>query len=734
MSGMLALPKDRKELAECLKSALTDSRMVRNQASVEWQIAHAYLRGERGFWVYNQKLGDVRIGFENDQSEWEFRHEQILREYRTEFGRLMKMDLNPTVKGVGFGLSALRRGAMGQATVDYMKGGVGMEAVKSRFVQALLIFGTAGLNHYRGDGRTIAQRTCVEVVSPFEILGVPARTVTLEDVRAWVRERWVTLEWLLERRKGRGDEEGLALGDSEERLGVQEQPFGVFPALGGVRMGSSSQGLSLMGVWEKRWRQNVSKARTQSGGGLKKSKDKNQKWVLLEEWFLLGDKQDVVRSILKAGDVIAGDIDFLEEGAEEEALEGEEGAEAMEAQPVPLPLGVGRYTPTGTVYGRGFVGQQMSQNAETEALLSSVYQNVRDMDHFGLTVVRASSGIRLSDVKKPERRKVLVAETDPVYPQADPVQHFAPFNSGDFPGKVAQMAMQSQRELSGQGEMYQAGTPGRVDSAAALGFLYETGNVGMVATGSEMAEAFVTLYKSMLRAAKNEARDSFVFPLPDVDERFIGLALEMGPKGAEVRVGKNPVPDLWDVVVDVRDRSPVSRERRRQEALQMLEIGLMDPVQFEILNFKEQFEFPIHSQVNWETYRRTVFQAILLFGDGETPGEYRINEKADRPDVMLPILERVMVSLEFFYANAAVRAAFEQWKDDLLGVSGRRVPEALPPPDVMGEVLKAAGAGKPGGPGMGGMGMGAGMSGAQGAQGMNGAPQGRGAMQGAMRR
>jgi len=384
----------------------------------------------------------------------------------------------------------------------------------------------------------------------------------------------------------------------------------------------------------------------------------------MDEVYIYGPKGEVLRYIVKVGNVIAKD----------DLFEGKER--------IACPLSLMRYINTGRFYGRSYVGTMIGLNFENEKMLSNSFQNVTDMDNYPMVVIPTTSGISKRQLQKRERRKFLFAEPDPVTPNSK-VYNVAPATNGDFPAKIASMGIELQDKLGGQGEILSGGAPGRVDSAAGLGFLYETGNINLVATVNDLADGYVQVYESMLQAAKKEwdEEGNQSFSLPVVDDRMIGVVIDA--QSGKVALDKNPVPNPWEVQIDVAERALKSPEQAKQEAMGMLQQGMLSPSEFRILNEKEGWGFPLLDRTDWEAYRKAVVMKILLFNDGETPGEVVGGESSDRPEIMLQVLQELMGSVEFMAASVPVREAFIELKQVYEGLLGQ-FPDQLPQPPGAG--------------------------------------------------
>jgi len=684
MAGYVLFPKDGSDLVDALDEAIEAAELERNIHSIDWWITHYYLEGVRKFYIHDWTQGDVRIPYENKKGEIEFRFEYLLSKLPTQVGRFLKMDTGPTALPMDYGLDGVRYAGITKAILSYMTRSLDKGSINAEHVLNLLKYGTSGLYHYRVGGDNIADRTRVQVVPPWELLSIPAELDVHSQAGGIVWKRPCLLSWLKQSKgKSKDNPNGLDLSGSLVDLEATETPYGQAPNGSGpteYMYGYQGPGSSWSDVTpEKEKWGSVSKADDESVQELKY-------WVEPELIYLYNEHGLVGREIVKVGNKIAHDTVF-------------------EGRGVPCPLRISRFTDTGRFYGRSWVGPMIPFNDRIEKMLETQFQNVTDLDSFGCLVAMSTSGINRRELQKKEKRKVLIAEPDPVSPNREPVYKIDPYNTGDFPGKVANLALQIMNEMSGQGDVYSGQAPGRTDSAAALGFLFETGNVGVVATANSVADAWVGIYASMLSSAKLELGSEEGFKLPVIDEDMIGVSLKV--EGNEVSIRDNPIPDPWEIKIEVKDRLPTSSQQRRQEALQMLQMGLLSPVQFEILNYRENLGFPIGSRSNWNAWRKAVYQKVLLFGDGKKPGPFLfddgsgqslpINFEADNPDITLIVIQDLMSSPEFMHVSREIRGAFEKWKGLMETQKGQRLPQGLPDPSQL--AMMAGGGGMPPGGG-----------------------------------
>jgi hypothetical protein len=250
------------------------------------------------------------------------------------------------------------------------------------------------------------------------------------------------------------------------------------------------------------------------------------------------------------------------------------------------------------------------------------------------------------------------------------------------------------QKLSGQGPAFQGETSGRVDSAAGLGFLFNTGNISLGLPSHGLADAFAGVYSRMLQVSKERMAPGETVRLATIDDAIAGVILD--PTTGNMRLAENPIPHAWEIKVDIKDRQPRDREIRKQELKELFGMGLVDPTRFWITAMEENLDMPGAPRELWETWRKCTWQIITLFRDGQTPGNLDIGEHTQNPDIQLIKLQEFMNKIEYSLSSEAVRKVFEDWKIDLEILSGQRFPDELPPPEEIAAAEAAGGQQLPG--------------------------------------
>ncbi|KKL27700.1 hypothetical protein LCGC14_2382540, partial [marine sediment metagenome] len=401
------------------------------------------------------------------------------------------------------------------------------------------------------------------------------------------------------------------------------------------------------------------------------SKKDGRAYVRLEEIYVYDDSQEFVsRWIVKIGDVILVDEDFEKKGIK-----------------AVCPLHVARHTDIGRMFARGFVHPLIPFNDQCEKMFASLFKNIRELDTFGTLFIPGASGIDLKRWRTGIRPKVEKFDPDPLNPGGQPFT-LGPHNTGTMPAKIAEIALEQMQRLANQGPYYQGETSGRIDSAAGLGFLFNTGNIALGLPTHGMADALSGAYARMLQVAKDHLGPGDTIELATIDDAVAGVIID--PTTGLMQLSNNPIPNPWEVDVDIKDRTPRDRNVRKEELKELFGLQLVDPTRFWIAALEENLDFPGADKEIWETWRKATWQIIIMFRDGKEPGPLVVGEHTQNPDIQLMAVQRFMNKIEFALASEAVRSRFEEWKITLEILAGRNFPVGLGPPDEIAAQAMAA--------------------------------------------
>lgn len=665
----LELPTKEDELVDALERELQPGETEMNCHLVSWKIIDAYLGGVRKFKVMDRWNGNISIAWENNKGEIDLRFEEVARQYLTECGRFLKMDISPVAVKKGESLDSLRKASIANAALASLAAKIPREKFKRQLIIPFLKYGTVGVCHYETGDPDMPD--IIEVVPARQLRGLPAYVDGTSNQVGIARVRWAPMDWVAAKMK------------AVYNIKMKEDPWTRFKATdvpwGATPPGQQSCDLSSPGGYDPGGttpgrRQDL--LVTQYDDAKSRSKKDGQPHVKFEEVFVYDDSQEfVARYIIKIGDVILIDENFEKKGVK-----------------VVCPLHVARHTDIGRFFARGFVHPLIPFNDQIEKMFGSLFKNIRELDTFGTLFIPGASGIDLKRWRTGIRPKVEKFDPDPLNPGGTPFT-LGPHNTGTMPAKIAEIALEQMQRLANQGPYYQGETSGRIDSAAGLGFLFNTGNIALGLPTHGMADALAGAYAKMLQVAKDRLGPGDTIELATIDDAVAGVIID--PTTGLMELSSNPLPDPWEVEVNVKDRTPRDRNVRKEELKELFGMQLVDPTRFWIAALEENLDFPGANKEIWETWRKVTWQIIVLFRDGKTPGPLVVGEHTQNADIQLMAVQQFMNKIEFALAAEPVRRRFEEWKIMLEILAGKNFPVGLPPPEEIAAMVAAGGEQRP---------------------------------------
>jgi hypothetical protein len=526
----------------------------------------------------------------------------------------------------------------------------------------------------------------IEVVPPRQLRFLPAFAEGIESIQGIARKRWMPYEHVRQFVKSRWDIDLDTMYDVESdllgvRVGWGNQPPGhsllTETVSGGY--GRYLQDGNVLTPADPR----IGGGRTYVGVPLDSGKagehrdldPQGRYYVAVEEIYpYMDDATFTARYIYKIGRKIIWQDDYESIGRR-----------------IVCPLQAARYTDTGAAFSRGFVAPLIPANDQFEKVIASVARNLREIDQMGTTYV--SSGMNI-DVKKHNqpgpRPKMDKYTVDPLAPNAQPI-NLAPKNTGLLPVNFGVFLKDVSDSLAGQGPFYEGQAAGRDIGAAGHGFLFNTGNIGLGLPSANLADSMAAIYSRILQAARENLEGGETIKLATIDENLAGVVFN--PETGSLELAQNPIPQPWEVKVDVKDRVPADPDVRKRELAEHHAAGLLGATPEEsYLNywlavFEENLDVPGGPKDLYETWRKAIWQIILLFNDGKTPGPVEFDEHVQDPTIHLRALKRFMSKIEFGLASEEVQQEFVLWREALERMTGK-YPAGLPPPeDVAAEAM-----------------------------------------------
>jgi hypothetical protein len=642
---VLNLPKNKQQLAQLLKEHADREEVRLSFRRMTWLVALFYMWGARRFDTFDPDSGSLTYSYLDDEGRLEFQSTEFLSAVDRIVGRLTAMDLRPLVQRVGNSLDAIRERSIAQIIGDSVVSEQQLEQVKSEYVTLFTLLGSCGVAGHMMDHPTIGLAADLEVVHPKELFPFPSLGQDYTRQLGLMRQRFLPVE-TLQRIFGRRIRDNLnrmewfdqVTGDSHEAADFME-PFG-----GGLNLPDPGPRIT--------------------GSGVVSRDDDTTSLVKTRELWVWGPRRMCLRYVVASGDYVIVDEDTSD-------------------TEVYCPVGFGRFMENGSFHGAGAFDLLFPLSREAEKLQKALFQNIRDVDQYGVLVMPHGSfnaNTMLRDVGRGLR--VFPWEPDPISEGFRPFS-IQPFNTGDVPGRVAQFALQGLDRVNPVRDLIRE--KGRVDSQVGLSFLDEQVNRAMTTPTRGVQRAFGEMYRSLIHEATGQlAMSPRAMPVERLSTDLAGAVID--PRTMQVRFSDNPLPtNISRLSFGVREVNPRSEVVRKQEAVQLLQMfqgtGEMTKEDFILFALKEGLDFAMWTDEHQAAYDTVVRNVLLLFGDGEEPGEVIVTPQTSRPDMQLRVLTAFMSSPVMAVADSRVQDAFITYHDTLKGFMGMVLPEGVPNPD-----------------------------------------------------
>lgn len=649
------LPRDPKALSKVINKHMAREDIIMLYKRTMWLVAFYYLNGARSFSHYDPSTQSVRPLWVDDNGNAEFMSQELLAEINRVAGRILSFDLRPKVLAQGQSLGAVRSRAVGQIIMDSVVSDDQLELVKEQFAFNYACLGSCGLIGHLEDHPTVGLVGDLEVVHPRELCPFPSLGPNSLKQRGIIRQRFVPLRYL------------------EEKFGKKKMAKEIDDIEWYQKQLGDDQEIDSTGYGST-----ISINFGQGTDGMAKGDPHNEDMhslVKIRELWTWGARNMVQRYVVQSGMCVLDDIDFANEE-------------------VYCPLGYSTFLDTGGFYGAGMFDLLFSMSRNNELLLKTLFNNVRDMDRYGVLVIPQgdlNEKPMLRDVGR--GLKMLPWAPDPI---AEGFRPFAiqPATTSDFPGKVATMAQAMMRNLSPIGDL--AAEKGRVDSAQGLSFLDERLNQAMTRPSHGIRVCFSAAYRGLAtQAVKGLAHSPRALPVSRLSLDLAGAVVD--PTEGTVSFPKNPLPDLSRLSFNVQEVNPKSVAARKGEALDLLEKQVTDPASFILFSVMEGVDWAMWMEEDKAAYESIVRNILIVYGDGEQPGEATVSPYSAKPDLQMRVLSAFMARPSFSLASIEVQDALAQYRDTLLEFSGRTLPTAVPNPDdsaiLLQQLQQGAGAG-----------------------------------------
>jgi hypothetical protein len=636
-SDAYTLPTDKRILGRIIDQHVERELTKLTYRRTLWILAWYYLNGFRRFDVFDPRTARVVPYYLDEEGNMEFQSTELLSIVDKTTARLNTMDLRPKALRQGYSLAGLRERSVAQLVADAVVSDQQLEKVKREFNYLFALLGSAGITGHIVDHPTIGLTSDLEVVHPKELMPFPSLGMDHTKVRGLIRQRVVPMTFLQER-FGKAK-----LEKHKERMDAWSWEWGH-----DMEEPADSPGNGYI----------LSSAST---GALNGVPDGNEMEVVkVRELWMDGPRGTVSRYIVSSGDVVLEDRDLSE----------------VETY---CPIGFARFMDNGTFHGAGLFDLMFGIVREMERLMKSLFNNVRDIDKYGVLVMpqgTMNERAVMRDIGKGLR--YVSYSKDALLGDDFRPMVIQPFNAGDVPGKVAQFAKSVSDSLSPVQDLL--AEKGRVDSASGLQFLDEQISKAMTNPTSGVQAAFGGMYKSLVANASREMLLSDrALPVNRLTLDLAGAVID--PEEGTVNFKKNPIPNFSQISFTVRDTTPKSEVVRKQEAMGLLQAGMTDPEGVKLLALKEGLDFALWMEEEKSAYESVIRNVLLLYGDGTTTQQIVLTPHTTRPDLQLRVLSAFMANPIMSLSSPAVQDAFKAYRESLISFMGQSLPAMVPNPD-----------------------------------------------------
>jgi hypothetical protein len=635
------LPKDPQKLCRILDNHVQREETRMAYRRLTWLVAWYYINGARRFDVFNPETGALNAHFVDTEGNMEFQSGELLSVTDRTVGRLKEIDLWPKVVRSDNSLDAVRERSVMQVLLDAAIDPGALDTAISKYVHLYVLLGSCGITAQTFNSPARGLSTDFEVIHPKELFPYPSYGTDFSKVGGLVRQRVVPYEWLKARF-------GRRIERNRDKMEIYEAPVGSVAA---VESDETTEGAGATGG-RTRWN-------FEEGAGGPTDKDISMQISRIRELWVTGPGTLCSEYVLVSGDYLINHGDY----------------ENIEAY---CPIGIRTFIDTGTFHGSGLFDLLFSSVRELERLLKSLYNNIRDIDEYGFLVL-PHGGFNHDTLFKDVGEKLKVAYYEPDYTGAD-VKPFmvTPYNAGDAPGKVAGLAKAMLEGISPIKDLSEE--KGRIDSAAGLQFLDEQIGRFMTNATNNLRGAFSDMYRGLASDVLHRVAESpNPVPVGKLNVELAGAVID--PETQRVSFQENPLPTVGRLDFGVRGRTVQSQTAKLERAMDMVEKKVADPLKMILYFLKEGMEPPMYIDEEKAAYDTIVRNILLLFGNGQNPGQVIVTPHNVMPQLQLRVLGAFMNSPVLGLATPEVQNSFIDYRESLLQLMGPILPPGTPPPD-----------------------------------------------------
>ena len=627
------LTKDPDKLAKIIKTHATREEERSSFWRLMCRVAYDYLQGARNFRFNRLDPNSLQSWPLDAEGNIEYQSQEMLAAIDRISGRLASADLAPLVERVGNSLQSIRERASGQLILDALINPNQLDGVKTQFAHIFTCLGMCGIAGHLVEHPTVGLSGDLEVVHPMQLLPFPSLGYDYTKQSGFIRQQWLPVSFLLEH-----EVYGKKVKKNREKMEIWKH------SPGEVTEGDDPLELPLTAVRKP----------GEAEGDYVES-------AFVRELWLDGDAGTCSRYVLASGDYVIDDQDFTHKAAY-------------------ASVGIARFMETGSFYGAGAFHLFWSINRELEHLLKSLFNNIRDIDKYGILVLPQGT-VNHQAMARDVGRGLRVTYYEPdAYGENFRPFVIEPYNARDIPGRVAQFAKDLMGQLSPVQDLIQE--KGRVDSAIGLNILDEQITRAMTTPSRGIRQAFGACYRGLVaRTADLVASSEYerTFPVSRVTLDLAGAVIDF--RNNKVSFSENPLPNVTRLGFTVKETAPRSTVARKAEALQLVELLQIDPDTFTLFALEEGLDFAFWFGDRKAAYESVVMDLLTLFSDGASPGEVVATPAMLLPEFQKRVYDAFMASRAVRLASPEVVNALQDYGEFLLEAMRLVLPNAMPNPD-----------------------------------------------------
>ena len=564
----------------------------------------------------------------------EFQSQEMLSAIDRASSRLSSMDLRPKILRTGTSLPMIRQRATAQLLADSLVSDEQVAEVSTKFAHLFTSLGSCGIQGHITQHETIGLTSDLEVIHPKEILPFPSLGQDYTKQCGMIRQRLVPLETLVEKfgPKIKANLEDCEYYDMEIGDPLDDPDL------------TQDHGQTVNPFNNKGYKSNSADSMTV---------------VRIRELWIDGDRGTCSRYVICSGDYLIDDQD-------------------LSSSQTYCPIGFARFMENGSFHGAGLFDLLFSINREMEKMLKALFNNIKNLDRYGVVVMPQGSFNERSILREVgDGLRMISYQPDPLNEKFSPFT-IQPHNAGDVPGKTAAFAKQLMQSINPVQDLI--AEKGRVDSATGLQFLDEQINRAMTNPTMGVVQAFGKMYRSMVSNATRElVVNPHPIPVKAFDLNLAGAVVDFDR--SEISFQNNPIPNVAHLTFSVRQINPRSEVARKQEAMQMLQAGLTDPDGLKLFALKEGLDFAMWIDEDQSAYEQVVQNILQLYGNGSDPGQVVITPHTSKPEIQMRVLSSFMSGPLMTKADPLVIDEFKKYREALIQFMGASLPAMVPNPD-----------------------------------------------------